>query len=494
MLKGQALNIANSLRTQAKQQPTKTAIVEYGTAYSYAEIERLSERAARNLLDQGVVASDVVVLLLPGTAAHVALIFALARIGAIAMPLPHTITQRQLQRSLANVSTKLLIGNSRSGPLPEREYLSLASLFKDGSSSEIPNAMEAADNHPQLLCQSSGTTGEPKQFLLSHNQVLARATEHANCFQLTEQDIFLQAPGLAFITGVLRAIMIMELGATLVLAATGSNDQFASTIEDFQVTFTFAVPARIQAMLKTWHGNQPRFPNLKLFTGSAPVARQLKVDCKRHITPHLLEGCGVNEMGMVAVERFGEELTYPDAVGRLVTGIEAEVVDANGLALPPDSEGELRIRKPHPFMPNRYLTQTDHNSRNFRDGWFYPGDIVRINADGYVFLLGRTDEVINRNGVKFYAREVEDALLDHPSIQQAAVIETVTSEGDQLVIAFVVSDQKPDIQAVMDYSRNLLGFRAPGALVLQKDLPTNPAGKVVKRELLERWARIEKKS
>jgi acyl-CoA synthetase (AMP-forming)/AMP-acid ligase II len=486
--------VATLLARQRALRPGATAAVDADGALNYAQLDELCGRVAGNLRRLGIRRGDTVALLLPDGIPHLALVYALARLGAVIAPVHPAVTTAEMQRITRGLELRAWIRGSGVSLAHRRTGIPLVELFKpvpevagegENSDGRMEESGPGGEASPLLLGQSSGTTGEPKRFLLTHAQAIARAREHGHCLGVSGSDVFLQAPPLSFLTGILRAFMIADYGASLVLVGAPSAEALGGIIDEHRVTFTFMVPLRIRALLDRCEGSAVRFPGLKLFTGSAPMNRADKLRCKELLTPRLLEGYGVNEIGLVAVEPITGENPYPDSVGRLIEGIEVQVVDENDRELNPGELGQIRIRKPPPFLPNRYLGDVELTGRCFRDGWFYPGDIVAVNEEGYVFIKGRVDDVINRNGVKFYPAEIEAVLCEHSDVSEVAVVSEVSESGRVLVTAFLVAEPgcKLDLAAVLNYGRRRLGFKAPDGVKLIDEIPRSPAGKPLKREL-----------
>lgn len=188
---------------------------------------------------------------------------------------------------------------------------------------------------------------------------------------------------------------------------------------------------------------------------------------------------------------------YPDSVGRPLDGIEAQVVDDDGRPLPAMEIGEIGFRTPR--FPTKYHGNPEATARHFRDGWFYPGDFAAINEDGYIFLMGRTDDAISYLGENFYPIETERVLRSHSAALDAAVFAIMhPAYGEQPVAAVVASEFVATDTLDRLCRENLASHKRPRWIELVPELPRNVAGKVVKSKLMDMvdppWAKDQGRS
>jgi long-chain acyl-CoA synthetase len=171
-------------------------------------------------------------------------------------------------------------------------------------------------------------------------------------------------------------------------------------------------------------------------------------------------------------------------VGAVRPGIELQVVDEAGRAVPAGTVGEVRIRVAD--MPSGYLDDPAGTARGFRDGWFHPGDLALLSPEGMLYLKGRTDDLINYQGVKILPAEIEEVLLAHPNVAEAAAYAVQTERDNEMPGAAVVLRGERDVESLTRWcTERLRGSRTPRVLLVLKSLPRNAAGKVMRTKLAE---------
>ncbi|MDP6819790.1 MAG: AMP-binding protein [Alphaproteobacteria bacterium] len=223
-------------------------------------------------------------------------------------------------------------------------------------------------------------------------------------------------------------------------------------------------------------------PALKINVESAPLSHSARLAARRQLTPHFLESYGTVEASLLTLARPADQDAEPDSVGRVIAEVEAEVTDRAGDRLATGEVGEIRFRGKH--FPTSYQGNAEATARAFRDGWFYPGDLASINSAGYVFLKGRSDDVINNEGAKFYPIEVENILLEHPAVREVAVSGWPHARFGTVAIAFVVASSPIGEEDLQQHClQYLAAYKTPHHVIFITEMPRNPSGKILKRQL-----------
>lgn len=226
------------------------------------------------------------------------------------------------------------------------------------------------------------------------------------------------------------------------------------------------------------------FPDVRaMVVGSAPTTLEERQLARRKLTNNFYEQLGTNEAGLLVMATPADQDSHPEALGRVVEGVEAQVVDDDGMRLAPGEIGQVRYRGAG--IANHYLDNPEANARVFRDGWFYPGDLASIDAEGYLYHKGRADDVINNEGAKFYPIELENVLLSHPAVAEAAVLPWADKRHGQVAVAFVVrNSQSTDNKDLIAYCQeHIAAYKLPAMIVHLSELPKNAMGKVIKNSL-----------
>lgn len=477
------MNIADILVEHARARPAHPAIEDGKLTVAYAELGTRVDQAAANLQAAGIGPGDIVVVMLPDSADHLVILCALARAGAVMFSLDASMPPAEFERRLAGVPAKAVVAGARAprGGAPLR--LAVAQLCRRAAQPFA--AVDAGDDDPLMLIQSSGTTGAPKSFLRSHAEMRVWIGRYARNQGWTPEERCLSLTQMSFNVGRNVSLGMLHLGATVVVNRARTLDELVTTVRGRRITYLKLTPAHLRPLLHHAGDREPLFPGLRaMVVGSAPTTHEQRVMARKRLTPNLVEQLGVNEAGLLAVAMPADQDAYPDAVGRVVDDVEAEVVDADHRPLPAGEVGLVRFRGPG--LPSRYLDDPEATARAFRDGWFYPGDLAALNDEGYLFFKGRADDVINNQGAKFYPSEVENALLAHPQVAEAAVFGWPHTRYGEVAVAVVVTKDTVGEQDLVAFcGRRLARHKLPKIVMFVPEMPRNPMGKIVKTKLKE---------
>jgi acyl-CoA synthetase (AMP-forming)/AMP-acid ligase II len=192
---------------------------------------------------------------------------------------------------------------------------------------------------------------------------------------------------------------------------------------------------------------------------------------------------GTNHIGNVALADAALQAAHPDTVGRPTKDVEIEIVDAGHRPLPRGELGTVRIRGPG--FPTAYLDDADATARDFRDGWYYPGDLGVLTGQDDLLFKGRSDDMINVDGIKIFPTEIEQEMLRHPDIAEVAAFALPSPRFHQIPAAAVRLHRPTDLPRLLEFCRQRLGVRTPHNIFVLTALPKNAMGKVLRRELAE---------
>jgi acyl-coenzyme A synthetase/AMP-(fatty) acid ligase len=355
---------------------------------------------------------------------------------------------------------------------------------------EILTPCETTDSIPKVrgsdpfgIVESSGTTGSAKRIVVSHSDLIERWHRLMAVQKWTKAERYSSQIELYFNSSRRDYNFIFRLGATAVIPTSGSVGEFVQFINKKKITHLRLTPVHLRLMLKLVKGETPLFPDLwKLAVVSAPITGAERAAVRKYICPSLVEAYGSNESGTLTYSTPEMQMIEPESVGRVVTGVEAQIVDENGVEQPAGTPGLARFRASD--FPTEYIDNPTATAEKFRDGWYYPGDIAKINDAGYLFLLGRADDVINNAGIKYYPIEIETVLLSHPAVCEAAVFPWQHELAGQVAGAAVVVEGNVTYGQLKEYCAGRLApYKVPYVIAFRKALPKNAMGKVLKREL-----------
>lgn len=477
------MNIADILTEHARNRAGHPAIEDDARVVTYGELDGLVETAAANLQAAGIEPGDIVAVLLEDSADHLIILCALARIGAVIFSLNSNASTAELEKSFASVAVKAVI---TAGPrLPGGGLIWLRAQDICQPVAQPFGGGSAGDGDSVMFIQSSGTTGAPKSFLRSHADVVAWIERYARGHGWRADERCLSLTRMSFNVGRNISLGMLRLGATVIVNRSRSYDELVALIRDKRVSYLKLTPSHLIPLLDYAADKAPLFPGLRaMVVGSAPTTHAQRLLARERLTPNCYEQLGSNEAGLLALALPADQDAYPDAVGRIVEGVEAQIVDDEDRLLPAGEIGQVRFRSAG--YPTHYLDDAAATARAFRDGWFYPGDLAALNEEGYLFFKGRADDVINNSGAKFYPIEVENVLLQHPHVSEAAVFGWPHARAGEVAVACVAADSAISVQDLQAFCRQrLAGYKVPQIVEVMAELPRNAMGKVLKVELKE---------
>jgi acyl-coenzyme A synthetase/AMP-(fatty) acid ligase len=284
--------------------------------------------------------------------------------------------------------------------------------------------------------------------------------------------------------GNISAFAALFAGGVVVFHKQHDLPSFIDAIHLYAVTHAMMAPAMIKdvAARLPFEGNA--FPTLKyLRIVGGGLSEHLVKLAKRKITPNLWLPYGISEVGAIAMASPEWLDSHPDFAGQPKPGVEVQVVDAEGHLLPVGQSGEIRVRVPQ--MPQAYYMNPQRSAEKFRDGWFYTSDIGLLNEEGLLRIEGRSDDRINLGGVKLYPERVEHVLNSHPEVRDSAVFALPDQDNNKVLVAALVLDHdgKPEANLIDFCRERKLGNLTPRRFFIVKELPRNPAGKLLRSAL-----------
>jgi len=489
--------------------PDRIALVELasGRSFSFRDLDRRAVGCARMwLYGLGLRPGDRVGILAENRVEFLDAFFAAGKSCVVIVPLNTRLAVPELEFIIRDCGLRALIydGEHRAKvrllrPRVEVEHwIALDEAVEDdpsyeelvltrGAGSSVYRRCRPED--PYCLLYTSGTTGRPKGVITPHRMVAWNAYNTVVCWQLSEQDVspiftpLFHAGGLgAFLTSLILA------GGRLVLHRSFDAAEVWRVIEQERCTVVLGVPT-IWKMLS----EAPEFASANLdhvrwfISGGAPLPEHL-VDVYRKRGVVLRQGYGLTEVGVNCFAMTDEEATEKaGSIGRPLLFTEARVADESGQERPPGEVGELRFRGPH--LSAGYWNNPRATAEAIdKKGWFHTGDMAVRDADGFYYIAGRGKDMFISGGVNVYPAEIENQLLQHPSLQDAAVVGVPDGVWGEVGVAFVVpaSGAEVDFEDLASFLRpRLARYKLPRRFVVVDELPRTEYGKVVKAELVE---------
>jgi amino acid adenylation domain-containing protein len=506
--------LQDSLATSAAEVPDKPAVIATDGRISYAELDARSAALAAFLVEQGVRRGDRVAIFLDNSATVVIGIYAALRAGAAFVVINPQTKEDKLHYILADCGAVALVADGRSAAMlarlaPELPDLATVVLRGDARDEALDaTALEAALAHGGVpadpgtipldlaaLVYTSGSTGNPKGVMLSHQNMVFAQQSLCEYLRLQREDRILDVVPLAFDYGLYQALMSVHLGATLVLEPSFAFPaQVIQHVHDEQVTVFPGVPT-VFATLLSLHRKQPlSMPSVRCITNTAAHLPDEYVPGLRAMCPdaRIYKMYGLTECKRVSYLDPDEIDSKPSSVGKAIPGTETFVLDDHGERVPPGQVGVLHVRGPHVMMG--YWNLPDETEHMLRPGP-YPGermlcthDFFKVDDEGFLYFVGRSDDIIKSRGEKVSPIEVENAIHTIPGVREAAVVGVPDDWMGQAIRAFVVLHEGADLDE-RTFRRHCMdrleGHMVPRDVVFMDELPKTGTGKVRKKDLVE---------
>lgn len=481
------MNLAGSLRILAQSRPLHPALVTGDETILYRDLDGLVRRTASWLGSQGIARGDVIGVALDDTATHLVSIFALAALGAIVLPMDCRWTVGEQERIAQHFKAKRVILEPGAAWNDVAPALRCDDQWAQGVAAARPlEQLAEGDNLPFLLSLSSGTTGMAKGPLVTHQQFQRRFWTHWINMGLNAQSRYVSATPIYFGGGRTFALSQLFCGGTVIMFPPPYRpEQLIEEVRQRQATHLFLVPTLLRRLLALEGGEGLLMPSLTMLLSSgSPLHAEERRAIRQKITPHFYEMYATTEGGGVSMLTPPDQVRFGDSVGRTMFAIEVQVVDDHGNALPAGETGLLRYRSPG--CATEFFGDPAATAEMFKDGWFYPGDLGTLNEEGYLFLKGRRKDMIIRGGVNIYPNEIEETLLNHPQVMEAAVVGLPSPEMGEEVAAFVIVKAPVPAEELIGLCRGRLApYKAPKRIFFVDDMPKNSSGKILKPALVK---------
>jgi acyl-coenzyme A synthetase/AMP-(fatty) acid ligase len=485
------MNITNTIWRNCQAYPDRIAILCDGHPLSYRTLLGGAGRASARLAATGVTRGDVVALSIQNKLSYMAVLLAVARLGAIATQL-----QAYQEELVAGNRIHSIVRDKddgwRSGSLPELHYLEAPMLLAspvEGERLDVPPVAQGLDEQPWLIAHTSGTTGRPKSNPQTHARGALLASLSPRVNQDDEERVFLFVSlGTEYgITSIMRQLYRSE---TTVLTQSAKPEDFYAAVQRDRptrvVTTTGNASLLVAHAAKAVPESSVTCASIRSMTVAGSFASPtLLKGIEQRICSQVEVQYGSTETGVLAISTPETRAARPNSVGRLTPWAQAEAVDENDQPLPHGQPGVLRFKSP--LLATGYVDDEEATARMFRNGWFYPGDTGSVGAAGYLFLRGRVDDVLNLGGEKIDPRLIEELLDEQPQIIGSAVVVVNMDTGVPVLVAAVEALAPFDSEALKRLCEKRLGrIYMPRAIVQIDALPRNETGKVMRSALAAR--------
>ncbi|MEM8766340.1 MAG: long-chain-fatty-acid--CoA ligase [Pseudomonadota bacterium] len=503
-------NLGLILTRRAFLSPEREAYVDShsGLRLTYAELNERCNRMANAFRGAGIQKGERVGLLLMNSAEFMESYFALAKVGAVVVPLNWRLVADELEFILKDSQTERLIFDtdfvdtvadleSRGDKTDVKQWLQVGEpahfaesyeAFRDGASAAEP-APGAADGDMLYIMYTSGTTGLPKGVVHTHDTAIWAILTIAATTDYHDGDIYLGALPMFHVGALTPLAVNVYAGATSVVMRAFDPTLAWELIEREKITTGLAVPAMLNFMVQVGdYQSRFDFSSLRwIMTGAAPVPVAL-TELYHSLGVGLLQVYGLTEScGPACVMDSANAMRFPDSTGKAFFFTEVKIVGEDGKDCAPGEAGEVWVRGKHIMI--EYWNRPDATAETLVDGWLRTGDVATMNEEGFVSIQDRIKDMIISGGENVYPAEIEGVLAQHPAIVEAAVIGRASEKWGESPLAIVVkSDDSLTEADVIEFCRGkLAGYKQPKGAVFIDTIPRNPSGKILKRLLREQF-------
>jgi len=512
------MQVESFLELSAARLPDKTALVCNGRRFTYAELETKANRLAVSLIAGGIKRGDRVAIYLENSAEAVISVFAILKAGAVFLVVNPTTKPDKASFILNNCrAAGLLTDQKKLGALSDarvttphllavwvahgapgaafasaKHLFELTAVLENDNLPAVPPAKQSIDIDLAALIYTSGSTGRPKGVMLTHLNIVSAATSITTYLENQPDDIILSVLPLSFDYGLYQVLMAFKIGGTVVLERSFTFPYRIIELLNQEHVTGFPIVPTISAVLLQLNLSAHRFPALRYITNTAAALPADHIRRLRNLFPDvkIFSMYGLTECKRVSYLPPGQIDIRPTSVGRGMPNEEVYLVDDAGRRAEAGAVGELVVRGSN--VMKGYWELPEETERMLKPGplpgekVLYTGDLFRMDEEGYLYFVGRKDDIIKTRGEKVSPREVEDVLHAMPGVAEAAVI----GVPDELLGAAIKAVVRPQAgvnltaEAVIHWcALKLENFMVPKFVDFQGEFPKTSTGKISKREL-----------
>ncbi|PJK23954.1 acyl-CoA synthetase [Mycobacterium goodii] len=487
----------------ARRHPDRVAVIDDEGEFTFGELDRAAHALANELLARGVRGGDGVAILARNHRWFLVSLYGAARVGARIIMLNTEFSGPQIKEVAAREGARVIIYDDEYTPAVAQAEADLGKLRALGTNPDKEEPSGSTDEtlaevvarsskrpapkvatHASIIILTSGTTGTPKGANRSAPPSLAPVGGVLSHVPFKAREVTALPAPMFHALGFLHATIAMMLGTTLVLRRRFKPATVLEDIEKHKVTAAVVVPVMLSRMLD--HLEQlPQKPDLSslriMFVSGSQLGAELATRALKELGPVIYNLYGSTEIAFATIARPQDLSRNPATVGPVVKGITVKILDDNGKELPTGEVGRIFVRNTFPFKG-----YTGGGGKQIIDGMMSSGDVGYFDEHGLLYVSGRDDEMIVSGGENVFPAEVEDLISGHPEVIEATAIGVEDKEWGARLRAFVVKaeDSALDEDAVKAYVRDHLArYKVPREVIFLDELPRNPTGKILKREL-----------
>ncbi len=499
--------VRDYLEKQAKERPIKPAILFKEEKITFSKLNTLSNRLANRLLKVGVKKGDRVVLLFQNCPEFCVAYFAILKIGAIAVVLDFRLSPAEIEPIFQEVEVTAVITSVRQKVFIDRvkkmvpslqhivltgaegegirDWHSYEEIVEKESSEKISIPLQEEDE--SLYLYTSGTTGRPKGVVLTNDHLTYFPETMRHAVLMSEQDIYGLVLPLSHIAGPCILNLMVECGMSVCVIDEMKPKKILDAIQNHRITYFTAPPSVFQLILNIPHWERYDCSSLRVISMMGTVVPEQLMKAFGERYPHLqpVQGYGATETSPLLTQTHLQDAPRKMAsAGKAAPRAELKIIGQDGKEVEVGQIGEIIARGPQ--IMKGYFKNPEATAKKIRDGWYHSGDLGRFDEDGYLYILGRADDMVISGGLNVYPSEVETVLVSHPKVQEAAAVGIPDAKRGQVIKAFVVlkHGEKATHQQILSFCKErLASFKMPRQLEFKDSLPKLSTGKIAKRQL-----------
>ena len=479
---------------------------EDGREFNNRTFNERVNRMAHALADLGIVKGERVAALMLNSSEFLEIFFACGKTGAIMVPVNFRLAVPELIYILKDSAPHALVYSSdfaekvqaiKAAGLPMEHYFRhggdklaedppIADFAARFSADEPVPVREVTDDDPLFIMYTSGTTGDPKGAVLTHGNILFGAIHSLVGYGVNHTYKSLVVAPLFHIGGlVASATPVIYAGGSLVLQSFYNASEVIKLIQREKINYMFAVPVMFQVMTKSEEWDKADFSHVHYFiSGGAPIPTTVIRMYQEEKGVYFVQGYGMTEAGRLTSLLLEDSIRKAGSVGKELFHLQLRIVDKNDRDVAPGEAGEIIVKGPNVFT--QYWNKPKETAEAIRDGWFHTNDMGRRDEEGFVYVIGRKQELIISSGENIYPVEVERVIQALPQVREAAAVAMPDETRGEVVAAFVMLHEGQQItedELTHALDGQIANFKIPKKVIFVTDFPRNPAGKILKREL-----------
>ncbi|MEW6347620.1 MAG: AMP-binding protein [Thermodesulfobacteriota bacterium] len=503
------MNLGALISRHARYRPERLAVVFENQRRTWAEFNGRVNRLANTFLGMGISKGEKIATILPNCMELLETYWAVAKMGAVVVPLSAMTRGKGLTSMLTNSDSVCVLTESAftrhldavrgDVAIPEDRYLVVdrpgSNRYQDyqgllaKADDSDPKGIEIGDEDVFNIMYTSGTTGDPKGIVHTHYVRAMYCTLMASAYRMTPESVILHSGAIVFNGAFVTLMPCFFLGATYVLQPQFNPEKFIDAIRNERVTHTMMVPSQVVAMLHAPNFSADALDSLEMILSlGAPLHKEHKDELNRHLPGRLYELYGLTEGFVTILDKY-DFPNKPASVGTPPPFFEMRIVNDQGEDVPAGEVGEIVGRGPI-LMPG-YYKRPDLTAQAIIDGWLHTGDMGYVDADGFLFLVDRKKDLIISGGINVYPRDIEEVAVQHPAVREAAVFGVPHEKwGETPLCAVILEGPEAATESeIRDWINQRIEarYQRVNSVVVMEDFPRSTAGKTLKRIMRETY-------